>query len=223
MINHKEVDALQDMLQRQRDTLNTNVKKSDDRLYPDYINTQRSKKGATLRDFIDMVADLTDKILGKKYDITFDPDEGHMPDDVDKLKGHPCIVYKLVSRKPKLERKERPLDMFSDTKNDTAYQIWSQSFICMIQFTILAGTYNIADQAMTDFEDMLSKYAGYFKENGVSEILFEKQYTDENYDAYRQSVSVRTLQYRIDIQRIKQITDTKMQDLHPIFHEKQKT
>ena len=66
---------------------------------------------------------------------------------------------------------------------------------------------------------MLSKYAGYFKENGVSEILFEKQFTDENYDSYRQSVSVRTLQYRVDIQRVKQLTDTTMQDLTPILHD----
>mgnify|MGYP006956371509 CR=1 FL=1 len=221
MINHQEIDALQDMLQKQRDKLNNKTTNTQsDRLYPDSINTQRSKKGATLRDFIDMVAAFTDKVLNKKYDVTFDPDEGHVPNDVDKLKGHPCIVYKLISRKPKLERKERPLDMFSDNKTDTAYQIWAQSFICMIQFTILAGTYNAADKIMTDFEDMLSKYTGYFKENGVSEILFEKQFTDENYDAYRQSVSVRTLQYRVDIQRIKQITDTKMQDLRPNFQGK---
>lgn len=218
MINNRHIDTLQEMLQKQRDKLNIDIGKRQDYLYPDQINTQRAKKGATVRDFIDMVADLTGKILGKKYDVTFDPDEGHVPDDVGKLKGHPRIVYKLISRKPKLERKERPLDMFSDNKTDMAYQIWSQSFICMIQFTIFAGTYDIADKIMTDFEDMLSKYAGYFKENGVSEILFEKQFTDENYDTYRQSTSVRTLQYRVDIQRIKQITDTKMQDLKPILH-----
>jgi hypothetical protein len=216
MKNYRHIDTLQELLQKQRDNLSMDIPKQD-RLYPEQINTQRSKKGATLRDFIDMVADLTDKILGKKYDITFDPDEGHTPNDVDKLKGHPRIIYKLVSRKPKLERKERPLDMFSD--NGTAYQIWAQSFTCMIQFTVLAGTYDVADKAMTDFEDMLSKYAGYFKENGVSEILFEKQFTDENYDSYRQSISVRTLQYRVDIQRVKQLTDTTMQDLTPILHD----
>lgn len=215
MINH--IDKLEEMLQRQRDTLNQPVLHPEDRLYPDPINTQRAKKGATVRDFIDMVADLTEKILGRKHDVTFDPDEGHAPNDVDKLKGHPSIVYKLISRKPKLERKERPLDMFRD--NDIAYQIWSQSFTCVIQFTIIAGTYNVADTLMTDFEDMLSRYAGYFKENGVSEILFEKQYTDQDYDRYRQSLSIRSLQYRVDIQRIKQLTDTTMQDLKPILHD----
>lgn len=87
-----------------------------------------------------MVADLTDKILGKKYDATFDPDDGRVPNNVNKLKGYPCIVYKLISRKTKLERKERLLNMFSDNKTDMAYQIWLQSFICMIQFTIFAGT-----------------------------------------------------------------------------------
>ena len=219
MIQHNRVETLQELLQRQRDILQPS--KSIDTLYPDKINIQRAKKGATVRDFIDMVADLTDKVLKKRYGITFDPDEGHTPNDVDTLKGHPRIIYKLISRKPKLERKERPMAMFDDDGNPI--EIWSQSFTCMIQFNILAGTYDIADKAMTDFEDMLSKYTGYFKENGVSELLFEKQYTDENYDVYRQSVSIRSLQYRVDIQRIKYLTNTAMQDLKPILHDSSET
>lgn len=136
---------------------------------------------------------------------------------VNKNLGHPYINYKLISRIPKLERKERLLNTIKD-KDGRSCEIWSQSFICTINFNIFAGTYTVADRLMTDFEDMLSEYAGYFKQNGVQEILFKNQMTDENYDIYRQSMSIRSLQYRIDIQRIKNVFDTTIEDVQPIQH-----
>lgn len=219
MKNTTEENFLHEMLQKQRNTLDDlkkNIHKQDDLYYEEQIITQRAEKGATIRDFIDMVADLTNKVL-KTYEATFDPDEGHMANDVNKNLGHPYINYKLISRIPKLERKERLLNTIKD-KDGRSCEIWSQSFICTINFNIFAGTYTIADKLMTDFEDMLSEYAGYFKQNGVQEILFKNQMTDENYDIYRQSMSIRSLQYRIDIQRIKNVFDTTIEDVQPIQH-----
>ena len=81
--------------------------------------------------------------------------------------------------------------------------IYSQFFDYEIQFDILASDYITANRVMNAFEDAMFNYTGYFKRNGVSELLFLKQYTDTNLDAYRNTISVRSLVYLVTIDRIR--------------------
>lgn len=211
MIDWFDNDFMSQQLQKQRELIDKALHQSP---VQRQIRTQRSRKGATIRDFIDMLADLTKKVL-RKHEVTFDPDEGHTPNDVDKKLGHPYILYKVTSREPKLERKQRLLDTV-EAEDGRHGEIWAQDFTCKIQFTIMAGNYTEADTIMDEFEDLLFKYTGYFKENGVQELLFEKQYTDQNYDSYRQSASVRSLVYRVDIQKFYTTFVNRLQDLSPV-------
>jgi hypothetical protein len=77
-----------------------------------------------------------------------------------------------------------------------------QRFTSIVQFNIYAGDYRTADTVMNVFEELMLRYTGFFKENGISEVLFQKQLTDDNLEKYRQSRSVRSLQYRVDTQTI---------------------
>lgn len=54
---------------------------------------------------------------------------------------------------------------------------------------------------MRDFEELMFRYAGYFKQQGVAEIVFKSRFSDKNYDYYRQNLSVRSLQYYVEIER----------------------
>ena len=55
---------------------------------------------------------------------------------------------------------------------------------------------------MDKFEDLMIIYAGYFKKNGVGEIIFDKQYTDEDFKHLRQTLSIRNLCYYVEIEKL---------------------
>jgi hypothetical protein len=175
---------------------------------------QRSDKGASLPDFIAMLSDLISKVM-REYEVSLDPDEGHISTDTFEKLGHPYICYSILSREPKNEIKRRMMEYIVDKDGRKGSQ-WMQQFICILQFNMIAGDYTTADAVMNSFEELMTRYAGYFKKNGIAEILFKKQLTDKNFESYRQSCSIRSLQYRVDIQKITVDFDSTIQDIQPV-------
>ena len=45
-------------------------------------------------------------------------------------------------------------------------------------------------------------YPGYCKKNGVGEIIFDKQYTDDNFEEMRQTLSIRNICYYVEIEKL---------------------
>lgn len=176
----------------------------------------KSSKNATLEDFISMVTMISSKAL-KKYNAKFVPDEGAVLNDpIDKLE-QPTILYSIISRKPKHELKPRHSEEVKDVVDNVSGKIrhghtWSQRQDCVIQFNIVASDYDTANKVMTIFEDTIFAYTGYFKNNGVAEMYFLKHFTDENLDRYRQFLSIRSLQYFIEIEKLITIFDTTLED-----------
>lgn len=178
----------------------------------------KAQKSATLQDFIDMVAEIVSKAL-KDKNVQFIPDEGRrlIVDPGEKLE-HPYITYKVISRTPKDEKKPRERESViienADNKQEARQgRVYGQKFKCYVQFNIIASEYREADEVMNTFEDLMFSYAHYFKKNGVAEILFEKHFTDENFDVYRQSVSVRNLQYYVEVEKLSAIFDSEIKDI----------
>ena len=66
---------------------------------------------------------------------------------------------------------------------------------------------------MNDFEDLIFNYTPYFKKNGVAEILFEKHFTDKNLDLFRQTLSVRSLQYYLEIEKLTAVFETDIEEI----------
>ena len=115
------------------------------------------------------------------------------------------ITYKLIAREPKGELKPRFREHFVEDKQDAESRIgdiYGQRFKCKIQFNVFASVYELAEQVMERFEDLMITYAGYFKKNGVGELLFEKQFTDEAFSTMRQTLSIRNLTYYVEVEKL---------------------
>lgn len=204
-----QVDDLEQLLQRRNDhsTINTEIT----RLVPQDQPRLQSKIGATLPDFIRMVSKIVAKAT-KERNVVFEPDEGARPIvDQDLSLNEPHIFYEVLSRVPCMELKPRERQEILDTDDkgkSRKGRVWGQRFECHVQFNIVAGDYETADKVMEVFEDLMFNYTSYFKRNGVAEILFEGQHTDHNMDIYRQSLSIRSLQYCVWVEKLHAAFDT---------------
>ena len=172
-------------------------------------------KGATLPDFIEMLSAIITKAT-KERNVIFEPDEGvRIRIDQTKPVNETHIYYSILSRKPCLELKPRERQEIVETDSIGKVRqgrVWGQRFECLVQFDIISGDYKTADTVMELLEDVIFNYTSHFKKNGVAEILFEEQVTDQNLDIYRQSMSVRSLRYRVWIEKLHTAFDTSEMD-----------
>ena len=176
----------------------------------------KADKTATLFDFIKMI-DRMVTITMKDLDVEFIPDEGKTVSfSSDFPIDHPIIAYHLNSRKPKGEIKPRFRESFTSSPyspDGQTGEIYGQKFKCHLQFNIFASEYSVAEQVMERFEDMMITYAGYFKRNGVAEVLFDQQFTDKNFESMRQTLSIRNLCYYVEIERLTVIMRENIKDI----------
>lgn len=171
----------------------------------------RANKSANLTDLIHMISELSTKAM-RKLDVVFEPDEGDRPKvDMDIQLDKPHIYYDVISRVPMKELKPRIrqeiVETHDDKENIRQGRVFGQKFECIVQFNIMAADYKTADRVMHIFEELIFDYTSYLKENGVAEIFFMKQMTDRNLDQYRQSLSVRSLQYYVEIEQLHTVFD----------------
>jgi hypothetical protein len=181
------------------------------------IEPQKALKSASLQDFVEMVAMLVSKTM-KKRQVVFKPDEGaRMVVDPSKPLENPFVFFEVISRIPKKERKPREreeiVESSPDKKSNRQGRIWGQKFACIVQFNFLACDYSTVNAVMNDFENLIFSYTPYFKKNGVAELLFEKHFTDKNLDLYRQSLSVRSLQYYVEIEKLTAVFESEIEDI----------
>lgn len=203
------VDDLSALLQIRQD--NASLVNQVTRLVPETLPKQQAVKGATMPDFIRMLAGIITKAT-RERNVIFEPDEGvRIRVDQTIPVNEPHIYYTVISRRPCLELKPRERQEVEEVDSKGKIRrgrVWGQRFECLVQFDIIAGDYEAADKVMEVFEDVIFNYTSYFKENGVAEILFEEQITDHNFDIYRQSMSIRSLRYRVWIERLHTAFDT---------------
>lgn len=175
----------------------------------------KATKNATLEDFISMLAEVCSRSL-KRWQAKLIPDEGATLKDEKNL-NNPVILYEVIDRVPKLERKPRQLEDVIEEKEPGKQtrlgRIWSQRFSCIVQFNIVASDYVTANEVMTTLEDTIFTYTGYFKSKGVAELIFRRHFTDKSYDRYRQGLSVRSLQYDIEIEKLTTVFDTTIEEI----------
>ena len=150
----------------------------------------KATQNASLEDFIAMLAEVCSKAM-KPWQAELNPNEGAVLKDDDK------VIIEQV-----------------DPDGQTRIgRTWSQRFSCVIQFNIVASDYSTANAVMTTLEDTIFTYTGYFKSKGVAELIFKRHFTDKNYDRYRQWLSVRSLQYDIEIEKLITVFDTTIEEI----------
>lgn len=207
----EEIDSFENLLRQKEDAIKI-VQHEEELGIQAKEEYQKADKGCTLSDFFLMVKKVVVKGL-KKFDVQFVPDDGPMVQDLSSKNDQPFIYYTLISRVPRAtDRKPRYRQTIQDVNPDGSVvrrgTINAQLFDCDVQFNIVAADYSLADTVMNAFEDAMLKYSGFFKRNGVSEMYFSKQYTDSNLDVYRQKLSIRSLVYRVTLERIRTSFDT---------------
>ena len=89
-------------------------------------------------------------------------------------------------------------------------RIYGQKFKCEVQFNVIASEYKLAERVMNNFEDLIFSYTHSFKKNGVAELYFKNQLTDKDYDMYRQNLSVRSLIYYVEIEKLYVMFDSEI-------------
>lgn len=176
----------------------------------------RANKGASLFDFIKMISKIVDLTM-KDLNVLFIPDEGKGTYlGTDQPIDRPMITYNIIDRSAKGELKPRIRESIQDIDKDGNVcigNIYGQKFKCHLQFNIFASVYTTAEQVMERFETAMLMYAGYFKKNGVGELLFDKQVTDEDFEIARQSLSIRNIRYYVEIEKLTVIMSQSIVDI----------
>lgn len=181
---------------------------------------QTATANASLFDFIKMVEKLTLLTL-KDLEVEFIPDENkNIVENADIKLDHPVITYKVIFRKPKTELKPRIRQTIrekaEDADEERVGEVYGQKFDCIIQFNVFASVYDVAEQVMERFEEMIFVYTGWMKNQGVAELLFDQQLTDENYDLFRQTISVRNLRYKVEVEKLHVIFTDKIKSIETL-------
>lgn len=193
------------------------VIKSDPRSLP-----QKANKSSSMYQFIEMIDKIITLTMPK---VKFMPDEGKIV-DLDAMSNfdRPLITYKVLERVPKGELKPRVRETISeiDGLNENRIgEVYGQKFKCLIQFNIFASVYKEAEEVMEKFEELITTYTGFFKENGVAEILFNKHLTDEHYAKLRETLSIRNLVYYVEIEKLTVIFKEKIKEIETLAQKKE--
>ena len=209
--------TLEDLLNEQEERNNNRIKRitNPQRLkiyveHPEDNKILRANGNTDIFGLIKMIEKIV-TITMKDLEVKFIPDEEKVPIvNPDIHLDHPYITFQTISRKPKNNDgfKPRFRQQLVD-KDGRVGEIFGQKFEAIIQFDIFASVYDIAEQVMKRFEEQIFTYTGFFKENGVSEIFLKQQLKDDNLEQYRQHLSIRSLQYYVEIET-----------LIPVFHNK---
>lgn len=164
------------------------------------INRTVADSSADLVKLTDMIHALLRKAWGDEWQTRFGPEYPKKAD-----MEAPFIAYHTKSRVYTTGRgvKPRLFEEAPDPKHiGHTIGLYMQSFDCQMQFDIFHQTGKDADALLQRFEEFLTTYTGYFKQNGIDEFLFQEQLEDDYDFRWRENYYVRSLVYFVRVQRI---------------------
>jgi predicted nucleotidyltransferase len=77
----------------------------------------------------------------------------------------------------------------------------------------MASEYRIAWNIMDRIEDALLSYAETIRGNGIVEYYFNRQYQDEYYDTFRNTLTVLNIEYCVETEKIRVIFKENIKDI----------
>jgi hypothetical protein len=173
----------------------------DDRapLLDAYIdNRLRSDKPITFLSFIDDLRRLWEAAGKDGHFVRQSPSK--------KEADFPVITYRVVKRVVNKDFKDfkpryRSTISHPDIK-DEFIELYGQIFDVDVEFCLYTPSAEVADELTVELEEFLQTYAGYFKRNGVQEVMFHSQGEDEVLTEIRVPVSKRKLLYTMRFEKI---------------------
>jgi hypothetical protein len=161
-------------------------------------NRLRSNKPITFLSFIDDLRKLWEA-AGKSANIKRN---SSMKDEAE----FPLITYRVVQRKLNAQFKDLKPRLRTTIKHpymkDEYIELYGQIFDVWVELSVFSLSAEEADELVIELEEFLQTYAGFFKKNGVQEILFESQGADEVLPFGHVSVAKRTLLYTMRFEKL---------------------
>jgi hypothetical protein len=170
------------------------------------INIENSKftakSNADLEKLTDMIHKLLNIVWGEGWGVF--SEESPTDNDAEKA-PMPHITCKLVDRTHtdnkavKWSKFASEPDPEHEGETISSQRCW---FTCELEFVIHAVTNREARIIAQRFEEFMETYVGYFKQEGVSEIIFKREKAPNVDSSTRQDIPHRSLCYQVRIERI---------------------
>jgi len=128
----------------------------------------------------------------------------------------PIITYEVVDRKPTPERgeiKPRIRNKVQDPDTGETINLYGQWFDYILQFNVWDKSVQNVIDLLGDLEKLILTYTGYFKQQGVSELLFEEQLRDDKLTKWDESLNVRSIRYKVRIEVLQVIATGVLEDI----------
>lgn len=178
-----------------------------------------AKDTADLDKLTDMIYKLLDIAWGDKWGVF--SEERPTDNDADNT-PLPHITYNLIHR-VHTEKKTVKWQQFASEPDPihkgetiTQYKCW---FTCQVDFTVYDDTNRGARLTAQRFEEFMETYIGYFKQEGISEIIFKSEKAPDVSSSYRQDIPYRTLCYEVRIERILAVSSYDLHRVDVILHD----
>lgn len=176
---------------------------------------QTANGNASLLDFIKMVGLIIESNLDD-LNVEYLPYErGYaIQEDPNEPVNHPVITFRVKSRVHMENRGYKPVlfDTFQ-TENGKSVSVFTEYFTSLVQFDIIANEYDLAWEVMDRFEEALLAYVEIIKGNGITDYFLCRQFNDDYYDNFRNTMSILNLEYRVDTERIRVIFNENIKDI----------
>lgn len=118
----------------------------------------------------------------------------------------PCITYRVMKREVSKDFKDikpRHRGTIRHPYRDGEYvELYGQIFDLIVEFVIFSKSAEEADEIVLDLEEFIQTYTGFFKRNGVQEILFDSQGTDEVVQNQGINLAKRPMYYKMRFEKI---------------------
>ncbi|EOO44557.1 hypothetical protein [Bacillus cereus] len=197
----KEAQDMPPELKGEIEAYKDSLKKIDElSLYEDpYIdNRLRSDKPITFLSFVDDLQKLWKEAGLSGEFIRYSP----IKEDA----VFPRITYRVVERKINQDIKDikpRHRGTIRHPYRDGEYvNLYGQVFDVAVEFVVYSESAEEADEMILDLEEFIQNYTGFFKKNGVQEILFDSQGADEVIQNQRINIAKRPMYYKMRFEKI---------------------
>jgi len=167
------------------------------------VQDLRANGNIDIEGFTDKLKFLLNEVWGDTWgDFTMEGPTGKDPNN-SKL---PVITFDVVHRIPskgKTGVKIRPTELILDSENDDYTLILNRKwFDCTVEFMFFNSTNREARRLMERFETFMDTYVGYFKEAGISEMIFQEEVDSRLSKKYNDGIPSTCLHYLMVIERI---------------------
>lgn len=165
--------------------------------------THRAKGNIDLEGFTDKLKELLDGAWEDDWGtFTMESPTGN---DIDSA-NLPVITFNVVHRTPskgKIGVKARVMESIEDPENsDYILILHRQWFDCVVEYLTFDCTNRCARHLADRFEMFMETYRGYFKEQGISEMLFQEEVDSKLSSKYKEGVPSNCLRYFMVLERI---------------------